>query len=177
MINPHHQKINDFLAKIQAAQDILQMPEISSDRDETFKDITRPGLIKDIIIARRLIHFVNNSKKGCSAFSMKDQKIEYQYYHALMDKACQIDQIKDITRIENITSFYLCFYNPKNPIEVCKIYECKKSFFTSMVNEKIKQKQNTEEDKVHISIKEDELSSCECIYEYNPEDPFFKNIP
>jgi hypothetical protein len=94
------------------------------------KNISQPGVLREIIIAYKLGHNIDTAKHGPDATDTNENK--YEYLSCLDGGSFQMDRmfkepknmrIQSLKRIKRNTCFYFVIFNKNNPLNIKEIYK------------------------------------------------------
>lgn len=157
IINPNDKKIKKLIEDTE---------KIAEEWAKLGVNMFQPGAIKELKIAQKLGHLWVSSKHDADACDVNDRAIEYEYLSGAEGGSGQIDRffkddpynekqhkkyLKSMERVDRNNKFFLTFNNPKQPLDIVKIYEIPTQNIKEEVN---KQLQKSSNNISHISFNE-----------------------
>lgn len=122
------------------------------------KNLSQPGIIKEIIIAYTLKHRLNPTKKHHDAEDFDNSNIRYEYLSCLENMTFQFDRVNEENLKKRVkernTKVYCSIFHKDNSLELLRVYEVDPNEMYKILMEKYKKSSSTSR---HVGISEDEI--------------------
>jgi len=122
------------------------------------KNISQPGIIKEVIMAHDLKHRVHATKKEHDAESFNDPSRKYEYLSCLEGKSFQFDRVNILNLRNRVlrrnTKIFCGVFDKNRPLNLLRIYSVNPKSIWRKLNKKYNASSVTSR---HVGITETEL--------------------
>ena len=122
------------------------------------KNLSQPGIIKEIITAYTLKHRLNPTKKQHDAEDFDDANIRYEYLSCLENKTFQFDRVNEENLKKRVkernTKIYCSIFHKENSLKLLRVYEVDPNKMYKILMKKYK---NSSSSSRHVNVSEEEI--------------------
>lgn len=129
-----------------------------SSKEIGIKNISQPGIVKEVIMASQLKHRLHATKKEHDAEDFNDPLKRYEYLSCLEGMSFQFDRVN----IENLkkrvlsrnTKIYCGVFDNSNPLQLIRVYEVNPKSLWKIFSAKYEKSKSSSR---HVAITEKEI--------------------
>lgn len=145
--------LSEIVSSLKIAQQVA-----TAANDIGIKNISQPGIIKEVIMASQLKHRLHATKKEHDAEDFSNPNKRYEYLSCLEGKSFQFDRVDKENLKSRVlrrnTKIYCGVFDKNNPLELKKIYEVNPYSLWKIFEIKYKKSKSSSR---HVGITEKEI--------------------
>lgn len=149
----YFKKLSEIVASLKEAQKIAV-----GSKEIGIKNISQPGIVKEVIMALQLKHRLHAKKNEHDAEDFDNLDIKYEYLSCLEGKSFQFDRVNSLNLrykvLDRNTKVYCGVFEKSNPLQLIRIYEVDPKSLFKLCVLKLKNSKSTSK---HIGISEKEI--------------------